>query len=186
MTRFRHWWVPYSVTSGHFFSVLHCSHHRYPLLDCGSNSVWNTTLILLHELHTLIMSSVTLCATQKDRALEASSTSDIKTLDSILSTQGELAGEEDDNLISLFMAEAIRTGQSKSLGYLLVRCSELPKEQHSLVLMHDSIFRCKAGFPVHKMLVQRYPFLEETDFGERADHLGYAAMSTTWNSQPTY
>ncbi|KAF2421813.1 hypothetical protein EJ08DRAFT_653361 [Tothia fuscella] len=121
-------------------------------------------------------SSVTLGTPSRDRALEACSNSDIKTLHSMLSEQGELAGKDDDDLISLFMARAACTGQSKSLEYLFAQYPEFPLKQNSLGTVHNNIFYGQNALPIYKLLVERYPFLREWDLGEVADHLGSATM----------
>lgn len=113
----------------------------------------------------------------KDRLLDACSRSDIQAIESLLAERDEKLHPEDDGFIQSLLSKAVASNQAETLVFLLQRYPEFPKKQQTLIPVHDSIFTNGARLPVYKVLVERYPFLKDWDFGHLADHLGFAASN---------
>jgi len=114
--------------------------------------------------------------TWTESAMQACRVGDIKTLEDLLSQQNEPHPENDDDFIATLMSVATGANQAQTLTYLLARYPMFPKKKWTLSQVHVSIFTCKAGLSMYKILVEHYPFLKQWDFGELGDYLGSAAM----------
>jgi len=102
-------------------------------------------------------------APRKDQVLHACAVGDIKALDILLDDRDEKPNPYSDRLIAEMIAMAVLSKQLDTLRYLLDSFPDFPENQNMLTLIHNRVFIDRAGLPVYKVLIDRFPFLQDWD-----------------------
>lgn len=117
----------------------------------------------------------------KDQMLHVCSRGDIKTANILLEDRDEKLDPDGDDeaLVSRLLGRSIASGHADVLQLLLDHFPEYPQSRYSLNYVHHQLALYNGSgsqLQVYKVLIGRFPFLQEWDYGELADHLGSAAV----------
>ncbi|KAF2122753.1 hypothetical protein BDV96DRAFT_5588 [Lophiotrema nucula] len=84
--------------------------------------------------------------------------------------------EKDYNFITDVIAGAVRSRKAETLEFLFTRYPDFPDQDPYVACIHDRIFMECVGLDMWKVLVGRFPRVEQFDLGHMGDHLGNVAI----------
>ena len=117
-------------------------------------------------------------ATWEQRVLHACSTGDFKTLEILMDERDNQVDPEADQLISDMMSSAVRQNQTEMLRHLIEQHPHFPTGHRSFLgVVQKSAFMGKGLLPVYKVLLEKWPMVQDMDCGELGNHLGLAACN---------
>ena len=117
-------------------------------------------------------------ATWTQRVLHACSTGNFKALEVVMDERDDDVDPESDELISEMMSAAVKQNRTEMLRHLIEQHPHFPTgHRSSLGFVQRDAFMEKGLLPVYKILLEKWPKVQEMDCGELGDHLGLAACN---------